>query len=271
MTIKFRLTLIIAVLLGVLVLQAAVTLYYRGINDALTERLSAGVRNTAEIGAVSTDLQKLRRFEKEYFIYVASPEKRRVYDADVRKEISTVTENLTRMGLNREHRYTAPETETFKAWERDLAFYSSEFVRITNQVETGSITTTAAANAAIGPGKDRLKAMLDGTEKDGAERQKAAIENARTLNENRKLTSMLFTITTLLAIIAGLASLIMLRVTIVRPLEEMADVAQRVSKGEVGVLFPRQNTPEFALLSDALERLRSVVEQARPRRSAPTA
>jgi HAMP domain-containing protein len=271
MSIKFRLTLIIAVLLGVLVLQAAVTLFYRGINDDLTERLSTGVRNTAEIGFISTELQKLRRFEKEYFIYVGSPEKRRGYDADVRRAISTIAENLTRMGLNREHRYTAAESEAFKAWERDLGFYSSEFVNIVNQVETGTIVTTSAANAAIGPGKDRLKSMLDGTAKDGAERQKAAIENARALTENRKLTSVMFTITTALAILAGLFSLVMLRVTIVRPLEEMAEVARRVSKGEIGVLFPRQKTPEFALLSESLERLRAVVEQARPRRSATSA
>ena len=267
MSIKFRLTLIIALLLGTLVFQAAFTLHYRGINDGLTEKLSAGVKNTTEIAVVATEVQKMRRFEKEYFIYVNSPDKRRGYDADVRKSATAIGEYLTRMALNRDHRYTPAEIETFKGWERDLDFYTAEFIALVQKVENGEISTTAVANAAIGPGKDRLKALVEGSAKDGAVRQKAAIEDARALNENRSITTIAFTATTVIAILVGLFSLVMLRLIIVRPLVEMAEVARRISKGEMGVVFPEQKAPEFALLSEYLERLRTVVEQARPRRS----
>lgn len=268
MSIKSRLTLIIALLLGTLVFQAAVTLYFRGVNDGLTSRLSSAIKNTAEIGAVSTEVQKMRRFEKEYFIYVNSPEKRRGYDADVRKASLVIDEHLTRMAANREKRYTAAEAERFAGWERDLAFYTAEFIAIVQKVENGELATTAAANAAIGPGKDRLKKLIDGSAQDGAERQAASIQDARLLNDNRSITTTAFAATTGIAILVGLFSLFMLRRIIVRPLQQMADVADRVSQGETGVVFPEQHVSEFSSLAESLERMRAAMNKGRAVRGA---
>jgi HAMP domain-containing protein len=268
MSIKSRLTLIILVLVGVLALQGAINFYFRGVNDALTDKLYAGVANTAEASFLSTEVQKMRRFEKEYFIYVENPDKRRAYDADVRKASNALTQALMGMIANRDRRYSDAEVATLKKWLDDLSFYTQQFIGVVNKVENGDLKGTVTANAAIGPGKDRLKGLIDGSAKAGAERQKAAVADARALTENRKLAAFAFAVSSALAIVVGLVSLVLLRGAIVRPLEDMADVADRVSRGDMGVTFPEQKAPEFALLAESLERMRGVVNRSRAARAA---
>lgn len=267
MSIRNRLTLIISVLIGVLAFQGLFNLYNRSVNDELTARLAAEVATTAEVGSVATEVQKMRRFEKEYFIYADSPEKRRGYDVDVRKSSAFITESLTRMANNRDKRYTQAQIETFRKWEADLAFYTQQFIGVANKVENGEIKGTVAANAAIGPGKDRLKDLIDGSAKFGAQTQKDSFVDARSLNDNRRNANAIFLVTSALAIVVGLISLVMLRAAIVGPLSEMTDVADRVSKGDLGVVFPEQHTQEFALLAESLERMRVVVNRSRAARA----
>jgi HAMP domain-containing protein len=267
MSIRNRLTLIISVLIGVLAFQGVFNLYFRSINNQLTENLASGVATTAEVGAISTEVQKMRRFEKEYFIYVDNADKRRGYDADVRKASGVITESLTRMMNNRDRRYSEAQVAKFKKWEADLAFYTQQFIAVVNKVENGEIKGTVAANAAIGPGKDRIKDLIDGSAKFGGEMQKTALVDAKSLNDNRGNASAIFAVTSALAIIVGLISLAMLRAAIVRPLEEMTDVADRVSKGDLGVVFPEQHAHEFALLAESLERMRGIVNRSRAARA----
>ena len=259
MSIKARLTLLVILLVGIFILQAGVNLYYRNANDALTGQLVQGQKNTAEISGLAVELQKIRRYEKEYFIYAGTPDKRRGYASDVQKALVAVTTTLNHMEANREGRYLPEEVARIARWHADLDFYASEFVRVVNQVESGSLPDTLAANAAIGPGKDRIKGFVEGTAQDGAQREQRVAAIAQELNANRKAAATVFLATTLIAILVGAVTLLVLYGSMVKPLEHMADVAGRVSRGELGVVFPASDVAEFRSLSASLERMRTAL------------
>lgn len=266
MSIRLRLFTIFAVLLGALVAQVAAVLYYADANNRLTAELAKGVRNTAEIGGMATELQKLRRFEKEFIIYVANEPKRRGYADEVKGAVNAITEKLTRATLNRERRYTEEEVTRFKAWEQDLGFYYSEFEKLAAQAQAGTLVDSLAANAAIGPGKDRLRNFLDGASKDGSARQAAAIEASQSLYRNRTIVTW---ITAGIAGACGLLAILgylILTASVVNPLAHIAETATRMSQGEVGATFPEHSAVEFRHLRSALEAMRTSLRSRQPAR-----
>jgi hypothetical protein len=97
--------------------------------------------------------EKVRRYEKEMFIYAAKVEKRVKYVKD----------------------FNDADGADILKWKEATAFYTTEFTKVAGKAETSAAdpALTVTLNTDIGPGKDKFREVLDGASKmrEGKEKQ----------------------------------------------------------------------------------------------------
>lgn len=281
----------LSIMLGILVLQFALGQFLdytaqAKVNAAVTKNFAAA-EQLAELGAAS---QQIRRYEKEYFIYVNDDVGRTKYRGEWTGTFNKLKTSLSAMQANKEGMFSSQDTVAFQSWMNALEFYGKEFNTIMIRADAGTIIplapvvevaqplakvtpapaaasaavlatpdlskATKLANEMIGPGKDKFREVLDGTEK---MRKAKLVESAANVNEIRKL----FSISTYVSIgifLVGLILAIYLMISIPnavkKPIEEFVEIADRISKGDTKLAVQAAVASEFDGLTKALERLR---------------
>jgi hypothetical protein len=125
------------------------------------------VSATSLLARIQIQAEKMRRYEKEMFIYAATPDKRAKYvkeftDANVKLlDLQNEAAGPSHKGFS-----DAERVEVLK-WKEATAFYTSEFTKVTNKAESSAAdpALTITLNTDIGPGKDKFREVLDGASK----------------------------------------------------------------------------------------------------------
>ncbi len=139
------------------------------VNQTARELVGQAVRhNFSAVGLLSriqVEGERMRRYEKEMFIYAAQADARAKYT----KEFDGAYTKL--IALNNEaaalgHKgFTDEDRAEMAKWLEATAFYANEFRRLTASAESPSADSTAltlALNNGIKAGKDRFRVLLDG-------------------------------------------------------------------------------------------------------------
>ncbi len=290
MSISGKIKLGLSILLGVLILQFALGQFLDSraqlkVDTAVTKNFAAA-ELLAELGAAS---QQIRRYEKEYFIYVNDQTGRTKYRGEWAGTFEKLKTNLTAIQANKDGMFSAQDTITFQSWMNALEFYGKEFNTIMARADAGTIVpvapvvepvqplakvspasaaapvavaapdlskATKLANDMIGPGKDKFREVLDGTEK---MRKAKLADSAASVGEIRKLFSM-STFASVAIFLVGLALAIYLMIaipdTVRTSIQEFVEIADRISKGDTKQTVESSAATEFDGLAKALERLR---------------
>jgi methyl-accepting chemotaxis protein len=287
MSISGKIKLGLSIMLAALVLQFALGQILdrrtqEKVNIAVTKNFAAADQ-LAELGAAG---QQIRRYEKEYFIYVNDTAGRTKYRGEWTGTFNKLQTNLGAMQANKDGMFSSQDTVAFQSWMNALEFYGKEFNTIMTRADTGTIVppapvvevaqplakvtpapavvvaapdlskATKLANDMIGPGKDKFREVLDGTEK---MRKAKLVESAASVNEIRKLFSI-STYVSLGIFLVGLILAVYLMISIPnavkKPIEEFVEIADRISKGDTKQAVQATVASEFDGLAKALERLR---------------
>jgi methyl-accepting chemotaxis protein len=287
MSISGKIKLGLSIMLAALVLQFALGQILdrrtqEKVNIAVTKNFAAADQ-LAELGAAG---QQIRRYEKEYFIYVNDTTGRTKYRGEWTGTFNKLQTNLGAMQANKDGMFSSQDTVAFQSWMNALEFYGKEFNTIMTRADAGTIVppapvvevaqplakvtpapvvvvaapdlskATKLANDMIGPGKDKFREVLDGTEK---MRKAKLVESAASVNEIRKLFSI-STYVSLGIFLVGLILAVYLMISIPnavkKPIEEFVEIADRISKGDTKQAVQATVASEFDGLAKALERLR---------------
>ncbi len=151
--------------------------------------------------------ERMRRFEKEMFIYVTNPKKRTEYaatfDASARDLLVDLDLALQPAGRS----FDDPQRKRIASWKDAALFYMQEFdklVRHANRLDdpqalaSAELKSTLDFNGAIGSGKDRFRELLKGAEEMRLAKEKASMQIASEIDREFAL---------LFAAAAGLAAL----------------------------------------------------------------
>lgn len=141
-----------------------------GVEQAIRRNFTAA----AKLSQIQVAGEKMRRFEKEMFIYVAVPDKRAGYakefDAAYSKLLEMLDDALAPSGVA----FDDAERAELLKWKNATTFYANEFgalVRRAGELPLASMTQEQRAtlsvdfNERIKAGKDRFRDLLAGTEK----------------------------------------------------------------------------------------------------------
>lgn len=144
------------------------------------QRVEQAVRQNFVAAGLLSNLQlqgeKMRRYEKEMFIYVAVADKRAGYVKEFDEAYTKLLTQSDRMLAPSSKAFSDEERKQIAAWKNAAIFYTGEFTRLARQADGAQAqlsslspeqrgALTVEYNNAIKEGKDRFRELLSGAEK----------------------------------------------------------------------------------------------------------
>ncbi len=237
--------------------QSAITISYVSKSEKLvTDAISKDFNASIAISRIAIEGQKLRRFEKEYFIYANNIKKRTKYvgewnDAfnDLVALIDSITEDESGNWSN------ADKTEAV-IWRTALNQYGEGFRTVIAKVDTGYIKGTLRANTAIQAAKNKFKVLLKGASKGGLKKYANARASAQKIENNFKIVNTVIFLASGAGVVLVIVLLMVVPVAVSNPIKELTRAAQTMSTGDLSPPVPKIGGSEFIGLRDTLERMR---------------
>jgi methyl-accepting chemotaxis protein len=247
----------ISTILILLAAQATVVYVFLERNHELASgSVVRSFEQSVQVAQIAIEGQKLRRFEKEYFIYVANDEKRAKYDREWHESYDKLGQMLRQ--LERSQTYSPPSRDKLPVlvWRQAYLRYGDEFEKVIRSVNSGRITTTSDANFAIQAGKNAFRELLDGATKGGDVKYGEALITVNDLAANSSLMRSVVLGVCAANMVIALVLLIVVPRSITRPIASLSEAAHKMSTGHLGEAVPTPRISEFAELGRTLERLR---------------
>ena len=266
MSIHHKILAAFALMATFLVAQSLLSLYnHTELRNLVEVGLAKNHEAVSRIHAVTNDMQQLRRYEKEYFIYITNLMNKAKYRREWQDTYDHLHAALAEMIADADGRYSDGDRRRFRAWKQAAEFYGGEFeqiledynntLKIKEQREEGQ-SVSMEANERIHDGKTRLSEAL----KDALEmsRTKAA-ESIALLGEVDQRFSEIKLLSLSLTGIGILLAIFLLFVIpggVNRTLRRLIADAERLAKGELSIPIEHSPLPEFESLAQSLESLR---------------
>ncbi len=143
-------------------------------------RVEHAVRENFVAAGLLSNLQlqgeKMRRYEKEMFIYAAVADKRAGYVKEYNEAYTKLLALTDRMLAPSGTAFSDEERKQIAAWKNAANFYASEFTRLASRADAAQAqlatlppeqrgALTVEYNEAIKAGKDRFRELLNGSDK----------------------------------------------------------------------------------------------------------
>ncbi len=250
---------------------------------------------TSELGALAVLAQQIRRYEKEYFVYVGNKEKRDAYEHEWRDALRNIEAILAKMKTGANGAFSSKDIAQVAIWEAAASFYAAEmdklFLAVDERVKavqaqkessassaattkpTGKIAgaATAAApehpalseyrstevNDMIKAGKDRFSAdLIKGV---------SALDKAKTAETLAlaKVAETMFDqvllgvlVTVAVGVIVALTLSVSLPKAVINTLAGLSKAAEKMSMGDLKQPYDAGGVTEFNTLAQALNRMR---------------
>ena len=148
-SIRAKLIFGLSVVLLVLIAQASLTyVYLQRSHELASVTVARDFKQSIDIAKIAVEGQKLRRYEKEYFIYVGNPERRAKYDGEWHESHAKLLSMLDKILARNNGVWGPKEKSEIDRWRISLRKYRQGFDAVVRAVNEGKITTTGAANTA---------------------------------------------------------------------------------------------------------------------------
>ena len=159
-----------SVSVGVTVAAFAVAGLVSAANNRMDKQVQQAARHNFSAASLATNIQiqgeRMRRYEKEMFIYAAVPDKRAKYVKEFDDAYTTLLDQLNAAQASEHRGFSNADRAAIVSWSDATSFYASEFRKLAAAAETATpdqqAGLTTKLNAEIGPGKDRFRELLDG-------------------------------------------------------------------------------------------------------------
>ena len=212
---------------------------------------------SAQLSGLSSAAQKIRRYEKEYFIYVQTPKKRNKYAGEFADASSEISQYISR--LKSIYSQTGKRNALAKLleWERATNFYTTGFSKLNRQVQDGKIKGVIEANQAIQEYKNAFRVVLSGTAAEIKNQYQLATLKAQRIQQYQDTSSLVFIVIGILSLAVALIMSYQVPAGIVKPLKRLTDIANGISKGKVNESVDVRGSIEIEDLAKSINRLQA--------------
>jgi nitrogen fixation/metabolism regulation signal transduction histidine kinase len=296
-SIRSRLVLGLGLIIVFFLAQAALVWYSQATaKSSVVDTARKNTMASSQLTDLAVLAQQVRRYEKEYFVYVGNEERRNNYIKEWTGTSDKITKLLGQMRANADGAFTSDDTAKVANWQSAADFYSAEMKKIFGavndqaaKVAQAAQATPAAAPAAanagksaakpadaaapaaptvamfaatevntmITAGKDRLSSVLiKGTADMSAEKTKQTLSLSEVAAGGFNQVFAGVMLTVAVGIIIALTLMVTLPKAVTTPLEKLTAAVDDLSKGKLDAKIDAGNVAEFAGLSTALERMR---------------
>jgi methyl-accepting chemotaxis protein len=246
-----------ALMIFFVLIQAAVTFIYISKSNKLVDHaIDNSFAQSQFISQLAVDGQKLRRYEKEYFIYVNNDRKREKYYNEWSKAKDSIPSRLTAVINDQSNTWPHYDRNEMEVWRKSLNAYNDGFQTVNKMVLSGRIKDTISANVEIRDAKNEFRTYLSGTDKLGKEKLNEAKGFAKEIDADFKMLYLNMFITSAAGILLLITLLQLIPRSIAKPVKELTEAATLMSKGDLNQKINPSKIKEFKTLSETLERMR---------------
>lgn len=252
MPIKTRLFLAFGTLVLMLVVTAATGWWgVSSLNSLAVASIDGDVALAQIVGDLDSQVLTLRRYEKDTFLNIGSPEKISDYYGKWQDTLQALRDNTARA------RPLIPEVEqsTVSGFLSAVQSYEQGMIDVHAQIVAGKITTSPQANSEM----SRYKDYIRGTEEQLAQIKKSSVKRVEAIKPDMQLRrhSIVATLLTLTMVATLVASMLAYRITkrITSTLNEAMQLAKKVAAGELGHAMGVTTTDELGELTRALHEM----------------
>jgi len=256
-TIRNKLYLGFVLILSFMLGQAALTYLLLNQSEALVRQaINKDFNASVEIARLGIEAQKLRRFEKEFLIYMGSANQRSKYYANWKSSHDRTKLMLDGMVQNPDSEWSSDDVLRAKEWLVSLGAYENGFNRMVQQVNRGEITSTLQGNEAVREAKDAFRVLLDGTTLGGELKYQDATKTGLAIIGKFGTVNLALIVSTLAGIGLVAISLMVVQRLVSRPIEALTRSAYDMSTGDMSKPIPITGGAEIKGLAETLERMR---------------
>lgn len=251
----------------------------------------------AQLNELAVLAQQIRRYEKEYFVYVSNAERRANYEKEWTETAKKITSALETMKTNKGGVFQSRDITQIGLWWAAGDFYASEmrkvFVSVTEQAGRVALAQKSAeavapetpktpakqaqpelplepkpamyspgeANEMIKAGKDRFSnELIKGVASLQAEKTTATLALADVAQQGFLTMVLGVTATAGIGILIALALVVWLPQSIIKPVSVLTAAVEKISLGQANTPLTNVRVLEFQGLTKAVERMRMAQE-----------
>lgn len=240
-----------------IVCQFAAVFFLQSQSQALVDTaLERDFHGSVDVARIGIEAQKMRRFEKEYLIYIASANHRGKYLAEWREAGDKVRAGLASIVENMDRRWSEQAIASAREWQKSLAAYETGFMNVVAAADSGQITSTLQGNDGVNDAKNAFRVLLDGTSATIERKYQSAVAATKEIEGNFKLVNVVLAGVAIAGVLLAAVMLVMVPSSIGRPIEALTQAAHEMSTGNLGKSISVTGSPEFKKLGETLERMR---------------
>ena len=200
----------------------------------------------------------LRRFEKDYFLNIGSPEKEADYLAkwdDQKLRLDERLDELEKLAQN------PADVDTVRAMRKDAALYEDAFHKVVASIHEGKVRTPQEGNEAIGAVKDVVH-RLETTAYDFGIKHSKTMESLHSVvaDSVRRTLATMFVVMAAALVLTTLSGAFITR-SITRPLAQAVAVAEQVAEGNLDVRIDAGGRDETGQLLASLQTMVASLRQ----------
>ena len=259
LSVRNKLTIVFSVLIAILFAQFALVYYFSGKSALLINQAIDANDASNAVGRLAIEGQKLRRYEKEYFIYADNPKKREKYSSEWQESYAKLKEGLALL-LSHESSWSESDKAKADTWDDSLNAYASGFHKVEAAVTGGIIQGTLDANKAIQDAKNQFRVFLKGTAAEVETKLGEARHASTQLQDNFANVQKLLIGLSFTGLLIGAVILFTIPGSIARPITELTESVTDISKGNITRPVSVRGSHEVKALAESVERLRVAVK-----------
>lgn len=255
MSIRSKLLFSFLLVASMIVAMFAVRQYFSIKEGELIREIVLEHEISTQLSGLSTSAQKIRRYEKEYFIYVGDPEKRQKYAGEFSEARAEINQYVSRLKTIYTSSNKKDALKALSQWEDAIRYYSDGFEVLNQRVISGEINGVLEANKAIQEYKNRFRIVLSGSTESIHENYRIATEKAERIKQYQDASSFIFGAISALSVLVALLMSFMVPASIVKPLKQLTSIAEGISKGKMGNVDEVKGSVEIENLAKSIKRL----------------
>jgi methyl-accepting chemotaxis protein len=173
----------------------------------------------------------LRRFEKDVFLNIDSPDKVAQYQEKWQETQGKLDEELAALDALAEDREDLAVLQKLRG---DLSTYDAGFSQVMEEIRRGEIKTPQEGNGAILPFKDAVHRLADNADRAAGRYTEYMAGQEKTLVDQADEVRRVMTWIVLAAILASIWIGVLLARSLTGPVLEVVEVARRLARGDAG-------------------------------------
>ena len=249
-----------------ILISIAATLYGNYLASSSVTRLAFTELPAAQtVQGMVLEYERLRKYEKEYFVFATNPERRANYEKEWEKAYAALVKRFTEARAASNEGFSAAEKSKILEWNGAVDSYASGFRQLIARVSNGTLTDGIAANAENGKNVDYVRPF--GKEAPDLLAKQVAGTQAAAKGAVTTVRNVLIAIVVLQVLVVFALFWVYLRVpkAIGAVITEFSDAVDKMSKGDIKSPLPDSNLEEFEPLSNGLARLQKSLSIAMDR------